>query len=44
MKRREFDTAVLYYAQIVAEYPKSPLVRLRPCAALHARIRSFLEL
>ena len=43
MKRHEFDTAAQYYAQVVAEYPKSPLYRYARRAAFHARIRSYFE-
>ena len=34
MKRNEFDTASQYYAQVVAEFPRSPL-------NLYARARPF---
>ena len=44
MKRHEFDTAAQYYAQIVVEYPKSPLCAYARRAAFNARIRSYLEL
>ena len=43
MKRHEFDTAAQYYAQVVAEYPKSPLYLYARRAAFHARIRSYFE-
>ena len=43
MKRREYDTAAQYYAQVAAEYPKSPLCLYARLAALHARIRSCFE-
>jgi tetratricopeptide (TPR) repeat protein len=44
MKRHEFDTAALFYAQFVVEYTKSPLWAYARRAAFNARIRSFLEL
>jgi TolA-binding protein len=43
MKRNEFDTAAQYYAQVVAEFPKSPLYLYARRGALHARIRSYFE-
>jgi TolA-binding protein len=42
-KRREFDTAAQYYAQVAAEYPKSPLCLYARLAAVHALIRSCFE-
>jgi TolA-binding protein len=43
MKRDELDTAALYYAQVAADFPKSPLCLYARRAAFHARIRSYLE-
>jgi hypothetical protein len=43
MKRQEFDTAAQYNAQVVAEFPKSPLHLYARRAAFHARIRSYFE-
>ena len=43
MNRHEFDTAAQYYAQVVAEHPKSPLYLYARRTAFHARIRSYFE-
>jgi TolA-binding protein len=43
MKRNEFDTAAQYYAQVVADYPKSPLHLYARRAGFQARIRSLFD-
>jgi hypothetical protein len=43
MKRCDFGTAAHYYAQVVIEYPITPLYLYARRAALHARLRSDIE-
>ena len=43
MQQHKFNTAAQYYAQVVADYPKSPLYLYARHTAFHARIRSLFE-
>jgi TolA-binding protein len=43
MKQRDYDSAALYYKQIVAEYPKSRFLSHARLAAVEAQIRGYLE-